>query len=120
MFKTLTEIEKVKLRKEREQTFAELERLRAYLKVAPEPGSDEVDLQVYAREKTLALIRTLEHKLNSIEYALYVAAKGNYGICERCSKPIDAERLRALPETTFCVKCKNELEKAAAREAMLG
>jgi DnaK suppressor protein len=41
-----------------------------------------------------------------------------YGICERCGKPIDPARLATLPETTLCVKCKNELEKAARRAAM--
>lgn len=113
--KTLTESERKKLQQEREQTQAELERLREYLKAAPEPTGDEVDLDVYEREKNLALVRRLEQKLDEIDYALRAAAKGKYGICERCGKPIDLARLQVLPETTLCVKCKNELEKAARR-----
>jgi RNA polymerase-binding transcription factor DksA len=74
-----------------------------------------VDLDVYEREKQLALARRLEQKLDEINRALQIAKKGAYGICERCGKPIDPERLQALPETTLCVKCKNELEKAARR-----
>jgi len=116
--KTLTEPERKKLEKEREQTQVELERLREYVKAAPEPTGDEVDLDVYEREKNLALVRRLEQKLEAIEYALRTAKKGAYGICERCGKPIDPARLAALPETTLCVKCKNELEKAARRAAI--
>jgi DnaK suppressor protein len=116
--KTLTEAERKKLEQEREQTQAKLERLREYVKAAPEPTGDEADLDVYEREKNLALARRLEQKLEAIEYALRTAKKGAYGICERCGKPIDPARLAALPETTLCVKCKNELEKAARRAAL--
>jgi DnaK suppressor protein len=116
--KTLTQTERKELEKEREQTAAELGRLREYLRVEPERTSDEVDLEVYEREKNLALVRRLEQKLEEIDYALRTAKKGTYGICERCGKPIDPARLKALPEATLCVKCKNELEKAARRAAL--
>lgn len=116
--KPLTKIERQKLEEERAQTQAELERLREYLRTTPEPTSDEADLEVYEREKYLALVRRLEQKLAEIDYALRTAQKGTYGICERCGKPIDPERLAALPETTLCVKCKNDLEKMARRATM--
>jgi RNA polymerase-binding protein DksA len=116
--KTLTEAERKRLQKEREQTQAELGRLREYLKAEPGPTGDEVDLVVYEREKNLALARRLEQKLEEIDKALETAKKGTYGICERCGKPIDPTRLEALPETTLCVKRKNELEKAARRARM--
>ncbi len=116
--KTLTETERKKLDNERKQTQAELARLREYLKADPEPTSDAADLDVYEREKNLALVRRLEQKLEEIDAALHNAQKGTYGICEHCGKPIDPERLKALPETTLCVKCKNALEKAARRAAL--
>ena len=111
--KTLSAAERKKLEEEREQTKVELERLREYLKAAPDPTSDEADLDAYEREKNLALVRRMEEKLEEIGYALRAAKKGTYGICERCGKPIDPARLAARPETTLCVRCKNELEKAA-------
>ena len=115
--KTLTQIERRKLEHELDQTVAELARLREYLKAEPDASSDEVDLEVYEREKNLALVCRLELKIEEIEKALKVAKKGAYGICERCGKPIDPERLKALPETTVCVRCKNELEKIVRRVA---
>lgn len=116
--KTLTQAERKELEKERTQTVAELNRLREYLRTEPERTGDEVDLDVYEREKNLALVRRLEMKIAEIDKALHVVKQGTYGLCERCGKPIDPERLKALPETTHCVKCKNELEKAARRAAM--
>jgi RNA polymerase-binding protein DksA len=116
--KTLSTAERKKLDQERGQTQAELDRLREYLKTTPEPSSDEADLNVYEREKNLALVRRMEQKLEEIENALRAAKKGAYGICEHCGKPIDPARLAALPETTLCVKCKNEIEKAARRAAI--
>ena len=116
--KPLSKAERQKLEKEREQTQAELERLREYLKASSEPTGDEEDLDVYEREKNLALARRLEQKLEELGYALRTAQKGTYGICQRCGKRIDPARLAALPQTTLCVKCKNELEKAARRAAM--
>ena len=116
--KTLSATERKKLEEEREQTKIELERLREYLKTEPDPTGDEADLAAYEREKNLALVRRMEQKLEEIGNALRAAQKGTYGICERCRKPIDPARLAALPETTLCVKCKNEMEKAARRAAM--
>ena len=116
--KSLSPDERKKLEQEREQTKIELESLREYLKTEPDPTGDEADLDAYEREKNLALVRRMEQKLEEINYALRAAKKGTYGICERCGKPIDPARLAVLPETTLCVKCKNEMEKAA-RRAML-
>ncbi len=116
--KTLTEAERKKLEKEREQTIAELDRLREYVRTQPESSSDEADLDVYEREKNLALVRHLETRLDEIDNALRAAKKGKYGICERCGREIDPERLKALPETTLCIRCKNELEKQARRATL--
>ena len=113
--KTLTQAERKVLEKERAQTVSEMNRLREYLRAEPERTGDEADLDVYEREKNLALVRRLELKIEGINKALLVAKQGAYGLCERCGKSIDPERLKAIPETTHCVKCKNELEKAARR-----
>ncbi len=118
--KTLTEKERKELEKERELTIVELNRLREYIRQQPEPSSDEPSLDVYEREKNLALVRQLEARLDAIHTALQAAKKGKYGICQRCGNPIDPERLKALPETTLCIRCKNELEKEARRAAARG
>lgn len=115
--KTFNPTERKKLERARAQTLAELERLREYVKVESDPSTDEADLDVHEREKNLALVRRLETKIEEIDKAIQVAQKGTYGICERCGKPIDPARLKALPETTLCIQCKNALEKLTRRGA---
>ena len=109
----VTEQEKRKLKEERAETEAELDHLREYLRGEVDADAEEADPNLYEREKTLALIRTLENKLESIEQALRLAEKGTYGICERCGEKIDPARLEALPHTTLCVKCKSQIERVA-------
>lgn len=33
---------------------------------------------------------------------------GNYGVCEKCGKMIDTDRLAVRPEATVCIKCERE------------
>lgn len=35
---------------------------------------------------------------------------GKYGVCEKCGKMIDTDRLAISPEVTTCVKCSKESE----------
>ena len=113
-----------KLQAEREHTQAELKRLRSYLEDEVErviDGSeDSVDAasDVYEREKTLAIIQTLEKKLASVEHALRAAEKGGYGICEVCGNAIDPARLAARPHSTTCIKCQEKLERLQHRRPL--
>lgn len=110
--------QKETLHQERANVETELERLRAVLQEAPEMTGDEIDLNVYEREKTLGLLATYEHRLEEIQATIQVAAEGKYGICERCGKTIAPERLQIFPETRLCFDCKNELEKEQRRLRM--
>lgn len=69
---------------------------------ALERGADEVE----EFENLLAIEHSLELKLKDINLALGKIKKGNYGICEKCKKEIEIERLKAIPETRFCKNCK--------------
>ncbi len=111
--KEVTKQEKKKLQEEHAATLAELDHLREYLRGEVDADAEEADPDLYEREKTLALIRALENKLESIKQALRLAERGTYGICERCGEKIDPARLEALPHTTFCVNCKSQMERTA-------
>ncbi|MBI5877960.1 MAG: TraR/DksA C4-type zinc finger protein [Chloroflexi bacterium] len=104
-----------RLNEERAEAELELGRLRGQMQIEIEHDSDEGDPDVYEREKLLAVIRTLEDKVGSIDDAMKALDQGHYGVCERCGAEIGAERLRALPGTTLCVKCKAETEKMLKR-----
>lgn len=60
---------------------------------------------VFERSKDVAL-RDNEHiLLEQVETALDRIHAGSYGICDSCGKPINIERLDALPWATRCVDC---------------
>lgn len=67
-----------------------------------EKGADEVEEFV----SLIPLKESLEKKLNEISEALKKIKKGKYGICEKCKKEIEKERLEISPETKYCKACK--------------
>jgi len=66
--------------------------------------------ETFEREKDLGLKGNAKVILMKVNHALDQIKNGNYGVCEKCGKAIDEERLRAIPYTTFCVKCKKDEE----------
>lgn len=76
---------------------------------------DEGDPDVVEREKSAALLSTLEASLASVEDALRAIERGTYGVCERCGKPIPPERLEVKPDATMCVNCQTEVERLQRR-----
>ena len=80
-----------------------------------EPSADEADADAYEREKTFALVQSLQRKLELIDRAIHLAKQGTYGICEDCGARIDPARLEILPQATLCLKCQRELERRNRR-----
>lgn len=82
-----------------------------------EPGGDIYDQASSERDRELGLLlgdRERE-KLHSIDEALLRIAEDEYGICEECEDDIPLGRLKAMPFTRHCVKCKSDLEKLQAQ-----
>jgi DnaK suppressor protein len=84
---------------------------------AIEPGGDIYDQASSERDRELGLLlgdRERE-KIHSIDEALLRIVEGDYGICEECDEDIPLGRLKAMPFTRHCVKCKSDLEKLQAQ-----
>jgi RNA polymerase-binding transcription factor DksA len=47
-------------------------------------------------------------ELHEIEAALIRIDNNNFGQCEACGGRIGRQRLRALPETRYCVRCADQ------------
>jgi DnaK suppressor protein len=107
--------ERSALERERDELSEELERLRDALLGEVRVDLEEGDPDLHEREKNMALMQTLEGKLLSIERALRALDLGVYGVCERCSKQIDSERMEARPDATLCLDCQREVERLARR-----
>lgn len=69
---------------------------------ALETEADEVE----EYERRLPIEHSLELKLMDINSALEKINKGQYGICEKCGRELEEERLKAIPEAKFCQTCK--------------
>lgn len=69
--------------------------------VDPDEGADEVE----EFSNILAIERRLEDRLALITGALAKIEQGRYGVCERCGKPINLDRLEAMPEAATCLSC---------------
>ena len=107
---------RARLEEERARMRADLEQLDAEVVAlgqsqAIEAGStgnhfadDATDIM--EQERDLALISNLRERLRDADHALARMEEGTYGICERCGKPINPERLEALPTARLCIDCK--------------
>lgn len=58
-----------------------------------------------------AMKAAVDRSIIQIRKALAQIKIGKYGVCERCGKMIDTDRLMILPETTLCVECEKKREK---------
>lgn len=53
-------------------------------------------------EENTAIVKELEVRYNDIKSALDKIAGGNYGMCEECGAPIEADRLEANQAARTC------------------
>lgn len=74
---------------------------------------DEMDLasSEYLQSFTFRLRGRERTFLAKIDKALQKIDAGTFGICERCEEEISIKRLEARPETTLCIRCKEEQER---------
>ncbi len=58
----------------------------------------------FEREKDLSIEQNVRDLLQKIERALKRMDEGTYGTCDRCGKPIEKARIKALPYVDLCIK----------------
>ncbi len=107
--------EREQLLNQRHELLSDIQLLKESLLGEVDVDLDEGDPDVVEREKSAALLSTLEVSLASVEDALRAIDRGTYGVCERCGKPIPPERLEVKPDATMCVNCQTEVERLQRR-----
>lgn len=65
----------------------------------------------FEREKDLSLVNNLRDLMDRIDKALAKMDEGTYGLCDRCGKPIERARLKALPYANLCLQDKQAEER---------
>ncbi len=74
----------------------------------------------YDRDWALSMLSSEQNALYEIDQAINRIETGTYGVCEITGRPIEAERLKAIPWTRFSAAAAQELEKqGVTRRAQL-
>jgi DnaK suppressor protein len=90
------------------------ERLQEDMTLDTNDLPDEMDLAAseYLQSFTFRLRGRERFFLDKIDQALKRIEDGSFGICESCEEAISVKRLEARPETTLCIRCKEDQERA--------
>ena len=75
---------------------------------------DSVDLSLLDVTKEIAFRLTERNSqiVADIDQALLRIREGSYGVCARCSNPIDERRLEAVPTARYDAQCQAIIESA--------
>jgi DnaK suppressor protein len=86
----------------------------AALELYDDGVKDSVDLSVLDLNKEIALRlgEKSSQAVADIDQALLRIKEGSYGVCARCSNPIDERRLEALPTARYDAACQAIIESA--------
>ena len=102
-----------RLESDKKRLLGELEQLGASVRPAevrregsPFGKREEEATESFELEKRLALEKQIKDQLAIVERALNKFEAGTYGLCDSCGKPINPERLEALPQASRCLDCK--------------
>jgi DnaK suppressor protein len=111
---------RARLESEQKRLAEELEQLQTSVPSSEErrEGSpfgkrEEEATETLELEKRLVLENRIRQEMAGIEHALQKFEEGTYGLCDSCGKPIDPERLEALPQASLCLNCKAQQAKNA-------
>ncbi len=73
--------------------------------------SADVGSSTFEREKELSISDSLMDLEEKIAKAIAKIDAGTYGLCEKCGKPIEKARIRALPYASLCLADKQAEER---------
>lgn len=97
----------------REELLGRVERTHHHLYEREERVSANFPDQSQEMENQ-ALVKTLDvegrARLKLIDEALDRIAAETFGICQKCGKQVQKERLSAVPYTRYCIGCASKME----------
>ena len=79
----------------------------------PSDLPDEMDLASaeYTQSFEFRLRGRDKSLLSKLDLAIKKIDDGTFGTCESCDEPIGKKRLEARPETSLCIRCKEDQER---------
>jgi DnaK suppressor protein len=67
--------------------------------------NEAYELELGARDRMIADLRACEVAIEKMD-------AGTWGECETCGNAISEKRLRAIPETPYCLPCREKIDQA--------
>lgn len=106
------------LLEQRRQAIEDLEAERATALQSDDGAEDVGDLSELDlnRSTELDLAGRESHLIEEIDDALLRIDDGTYGQCQRCGKPIDEKRLKAMPTAKYDAECQAAIEATQGAE----
>lgn len=80
----------------------------------------DVGTETFNRERDLSIYERVQAELADVEHALHRLEEGTYGTCEACGRPIDEDRLEAMPAARLCLEDQAVAEREARGPASAG
>jgi RNA polymerase-binding transcription factor DksA len=71
----------------------------------------DVGTEMFERQRDMSILQQVTESLDDVDRALRRLDEGSYGACEACGQPIGDDRLRARPETRFCLQDQARAER---------
>ncbi|MCL4425285.1 MAG: TraR/DksA C4-type zinc finger protein [Firmicutes bacterium] len=75
----------------------------------------DIASETFEREKDMGLRGNVMVRLQKVADALERVKRGTYGACDHCGRPIDPERLTAMPSAILCIDCQQEQDNLPDR-----
>jgi RNA polymerase-binding protein DksA len=72
--------------------------------VAFDDETADAGTATFERERDLSIENNVRDLLAKIDRALHRMDAGTYGLCDRCGRPIEKARIKALPYVDLCIK----------------
>jgi RNA polymerase-binding protein DksA len=72
--------------------------------VAFDDETADAGTATFERERDLSIENNVRDLLAKIDRAIRRMDAGTYGLCDRCGKPIEKPRIKALPYVDLCIK----------------
>ncbi len=115
-FKNLSELRNELLHRQGDLTKDALEEQPTFSTHMADAGTD-----AYDRDFALGMLSSEQDALYEIEQAIERIRNGTYGRCELTGKPIEPERLEAIPWTRFTAAAEKQVEaEGALKRSRLG
>ena len=105
---------KKKLIDKKQELFQTVSKTEQYGREADEDATQDIADKAansYTKEFLFSQSSNERSTLQLVNEALDRVEDGSFGVCEECGEEISIKRLEARPETTLCIRCKEDQER---------